>query len=179
MCSTKNRAFSESRESQAICGRFLPPAKTAPNGQKWSAQNWPSICMSIACARESAPWRPFSAASMLWCSPRESAKIPSRSSRRGLRPIVVPRRAPRFDEERSGQERPDEESTRRRTRNRPLSKDTDIAAPDAPVRVLVIHAQEDWMIARQCRELVKTQSKPAHDPVTLITASTAGIGVTL
>jgi acetate kinase len=38
-------------------------------------------------------------------------------------------------------------------------KDTDISTPDAAVRVLVIHAQEDWMIARQCWELVKAQSK--------------------
>ncbi|MGB6249262.1 MAG: acetate kinase [Terriglobales bacterium] len=41
----------------------------------------------------------------------------------------------------------------------PLAKDTDISAPDAAVRVLVIHAQEDWMIARQCWELIKAQSK--------------------
>ena len=40
----------------------------------------------------------------------------------------------------------------------PLDEDTDISAPDATVRVLVIHAQEDWMIARQCWDLVKTQS---------------------
>jgi acetate kinase len=38
----------------------------------------------------------------------------------------------------------------------PLPKDTDISEPDAAVRVLVIHAQEDWMIARQCWELVRT-----------------------
>ncbi len=41
----------------------------------------------------------------------------------------------------------------------PLANDTDISAPDAAVRVLVIHAQEDWMIARQCWELVRTPSK--------------------
>jgi acetate kinase len=40
----------------------------------------------------------------------------------------------------------------------PLDEDTDISSPDATVRVLVIHAQEDWMIARQCWDLVKTQS---------------------
>jgi acetate kinase len=35
--------------------------------------------------------------------------------------------------------------------------DVDISAPDAIVRVLVIHAQEDWMIARECWNLVKKQ----------------------
>ncbi|HYW39562.1 MAG TPA: acetate kinase, partial [Terriglobales bacterium] len=34
--------------------------------------------------------------------------------------------------------------------------DKDISAPDAIVRVLVIHAQEDWMIARECWNLVQT-----------------------
>jgi hypothetical protein len=34
--------------------------------------------------------------------------------------------------------------------------DEDISAPDATVRVLVIHAQEDWMIARECWNLVRT-----------------------
>jgi acetate kinase len=40
----------------------------------------------------------------------------------------------------------------------PLDKDNDndISAPDATVRVLVIHAQEDWMIARECWNLVQT-----------------------
>ncbi len=37
----------------------------------------------------------------------------------------------------------------------PSDQDTDIAAPDAPVRVFVIHAQEDWMIARQCWHLLQ------------------------
>ncbi|MGA2980174.1 MAG: acetate kinase [Terriglobales bacterium] len=41
----------------------------------------------------------------------------------------------------------------------PLEKDQDISAPDAAVRVLVIHAQEDWMIARECWNLVRTHSK--------------------
>ncbi|MFZ0686155.1 MAG: acetate kinase [Terriglobales bacterium] len=40
-----------------------------------------------------------------------------------------------------------------------LEKDTDIAAPDAAVRVLVIHAQEDWMIARQCWTLLKANPR--------------------
>ena len=34
--------------------------------------------------------------------------------------------------------------------------DEDISAPDATVRILVIHAQEDWMIARECWNLVQT-----------------------
>jgi len=38
----------------------------------------------------------------------------------------------------------------------PLDKDKDISAPDAAVRVLVIHAQEDWMIARTCWNLART-----------------------
>jgi acetate kinase len=37
-----------------------------------------------------------------------------------------------------------------------LDKDNDISAADAIVRVLVIHAQEDWMIARECWNLVQT-----------------------
>jgi acetate kinase len=38
----------------------------------------------------------------------------------------------------------------------PLLADTDISAPDAPVRTLVIRAQEDWMIARQCWNRMRT-----------------------
>jgi len=34
-------------------------------------------------------------------------------------------------------------------------KDKDISSPDATVRVFVIHAQEDWMIARACWYLVQ------------------------
>jgi acetate kinase len=40
----------------------------------------------------------------------------------------------------------------------PLKNDNDISASDAAVRVLVIHAEEDWMIARQCWNLVRQQS---------------------
>jgi acetate kinase len=40
----------------------------------------------------------------------------------------------------------------------PLDKDKDISAPDATVRVLVIHAQEDWMIARTCWNLARTST---------------------
>ena len=36
--------------------------------------------------------------------------------------------------------------------------DKDISASDAAVRVLVIRAEEDWMIARQCWNLVRQQS---------------------
>ena len=38
----------------------------------------------------------------------------------------------------------------------PLDKDKDVSAPDAAVRVLLIHAQEDWMIARACWNLLQT-----------------------
>ena len=40
----------------------------------------------------------------------------------------------------------------------PLKNDQDISASDAAVRVLVIHAEEDWMIARQCWNLVRQQA---------------------
>ena len=45
-------------------------------------------------------------------------------------------------------------------KNAQLSReDADISAPDAAIRVLVIHAQEDWMIARHCWELAKPRLK--------------------
>jgi acetate kinase len=34
--------------------------------------------------------------------------------------------------------------------------DADISAPDATVRVLIVRAQEDWMIARECWNLMQT-----------------------
>jgi acetate kinase len=37
----------------------------------------------------------------------------------------------------------------------PLENDVDISARDSTVRVLVIHAQEDWMIARECWHLMQ------------------------
>ena len=40
----------------------------------------------------------------------------------------------------------------------PLKNDKDISASDAAARVLVIHAEEDWMIARQCWNLVRQQA---------------------
>jgi len=36
----------------------------------------------------------------------------------------------------------------------PMDNDQDISATESDVRVLVIHAQEDWMIARECWNLV-------------------------
>jgi acetate kinase len=39
-----------------------------------------------------------------------------------------------------------------------LDKDTDIAADGAVVRVFVIHAQEDWMIARECWQTVRSRN---------------------
>jgi acetate kinase len=41
-------------------------------------------------------------------------------------------------------------------------RDKDISAPDSKLRVLVIHAQEDWMIARECWNLTKTAATAAH-----------------
>ena len=41
-------------------------------------------------------------------------------------------------------------------------RDKDISAPDSMLRVLVIHAQEDWMIARECWNLAKTAATTAH-----------------
>jgi acetate kinase len=32
--------------------------------------------------------------------------------------------------------------------------DSDIAPPDAPVRVLIVKSREDWQIARECSELI-------------------------
>jgi len=40
----------------------------------------------------------------------------------------------------------------------PLKNDKDISVSDAAVRVLVIHAEEDWMIARECWNLVRQQA---------------------
>jgi acetate kinase len=39
-------------------------------------------------------------------------------------------------------------------RNNQSPVDQDIAARDSAVRVLVIHAQEDWAIARECWRMV-------------------------
>jgi len=37
--------------------------------------------------------------------------------------------------------------------------DWDIAAPDSTVRVLVIHTEEDWEIARECWKLTHCQDQ--------------------
>jgi len=42
-----------------------------------------------------------------------------------------------------------------------LNDDGDVSAAGATARVLVIHAQEDWMIARECWSLVRGQSATA------------------
>ena len=42
-------------------------------------------------------------------------------------------------------------------KNAPSPVDADISTPDATVRALVIHAQEDWMIARECWSLIRKQ----------------------
>ncbi len=44
-----------------------------------------------------------------------------------------------------------------REKNAQIYADADVSAPDALVRVLVIHAQEDWMIARECWNFVRKQ----------------------
>jgi acetate kinase len=41
-------------------------------------------------------------------------------------------------------------------KNARLSPDADVSAPDSRVRVLVIRAQEDWAIARQCATLLSS-----------------------
>ncbi|MFY9841879.1 MAG: acetate kinase [Terriglobales bacterium] len=43
-----------------------------------------------------------------------------------------------------------------RNEQQPPDTDRDISTADSTVRVLVIHAQEDWMIARQCWNLLRT-----------------------
>lgn len=41
-------------------------------------------------------------------------------------------------------------------KNADVSADEDIAAPHAAVRVLVVHTEEDWEIARACRDIART-----------------------
>jgi acetate kinase len=41
-------------------------------------------------------------------------------------------------------------------RNEQPKQDEDIAAPDSRVRVLLIHAQEEWQIARECHRIVSS-----------------------
>ncbi|MGA7293272.1 MAG: acetate kinase [Terriglobales bacterium] len=47
-------------------------------------------------------------------------------------------------------------------KNRQIFSDADIAAQDSRVRVFVIHAQEDWMIARACWHLAKSAQPTAN-----------------
>jgi len=48
------------------------------------------------------------------------------------------------------------------TQNERPSIDGDIAASDSAVRVLVIRAQEDWAIAKECWRLVRESSPSLH-----------------
>jgi acetate kinase len=43
----------------------------------------------------------------------------------------------------------------------PLNNDIDISVSNSAIRVLVIHAQEDWMIARKCWNLMQTSTRPS------------------
>jgi acetate kinase len=52
----------------------------------------------------------------------------------------------------------------RKNAQSPSENDVDISARDATVRTLVIHAQEDWMIARECWHLMQ-QCAPRHGSV--------------
>ena len=47
-------------------------------------------------------------------------------------------------------------------KNTQSRSDWDIATPDSTVRVLVIHAQEDWEIARECWKLNHCSKEPNH-----------------
>src|SRR5438477_12319465 len=40
--------------------------------------------------------------------------------------------------------------------NRQRTSDRDIAAPDSAVRVLIIRAQEDWAIAKECWHIMRS-----------------------
>ena len=44
-------------------------------------------------------------------------------------------------------------------KNEKPSMDTDIAAADSRVRVLVIRAHEDWEIARECYQLITSSAR--------------------
>jgi acetate kinase len=39
-------------------------------------------------------------------------------------------------------------------RNRAALPDTDVAAPDSPARIVVVHTREEWMVAREARRVV-------------------------
>jgi acetate kinase len=44
-------------------------------------------------------------------------------------------------------------------KNAQTSADQDISLSDSTVRVLVVHAQEDWVIARDCWRLISARSQ--------------------
>jgi acetate kinase len=44
------------------------------------------------------------------------------------------------------------------TKNSAKPVDTDVASPESAVRILVIRAQEDWAIARECWKLLSNAS---------------------
>jgi len=48
------------------------------------------------------------------------------------------------------------------TKNARTGADQDIAAHDSRVRVLVIRAQEEWEIARECHLLTRAAQQPLH-----------------
>jgi len=43
------------------------------------------------------------------------------------------------------------------TKNAASPPDQDIATPDSLVRVLIVHTQEDWEIARECWHVLQAQ----------------------
>jgi acetate kinase len=49
-----------------------------------------------------------------------------------------------------------------RSENEGARGDVDIATPQSRVRVLVIHAQEEWEIARECYRVTLRDEEPAH-----------------
>jgi acetate kinase len=50
------------------------------------------------------------------------------------------------------------------TANTQCSPDQDIATPDSPVRILVIRAEEDWTIARECWESARVSAAGKLEP---------------
>ncbi len=46
-----------------------------------------------------------------------------------------------------------------RVKNQTPEMDSDIAAADSPVRVLVVHAEEDWEIARECWRMMTSDAR--------------------
>ncbi len=44
-----------------------------------------------------------------------------------------------------------------------MDSDADISISGAPTRVLLIHAQEDWMIARECSRVLRSTASPTKD----------------